>query len=136
MALSLDFVTPEKSIARGSLISVVGDFSEHVGKKFRAYVGPSGDDSDHLCLSGRPGAPHTIYPLNTYTIRFYLPDIEAGGPYNIFIQREDETAEALLAAVLTIVKSPYQSGVFAIRGLLPNYYKAGPRSMALLERIP
>jgi len=136
MALSLSFVLPEKTVARGSEVILYGYFEDHIGKPFRVYVGPSGDDSDAMCLSGKPGAPHTIYPINADRMRFYLPDIEAGGPYNIFVQREDETDEALLSATIEIVEAPYYSSVFSVRTILPPYYKTGPRSMDLLEKVP
>ena len=136
MALSVDLVVPTKTIARGTDVMVYGDFSEHIGKEFRVYVGPSGDDSDAMCLSGKPGAPYAIFPITAERMRFYLPEIEVGGPYNIFVRRKDETEEALLATAIEIVEAPYYSSVFSLRTVLPPYYKTGPRSMELLEQVP
>jgi len=133
--IALNSVDPVKTIPAGSLIRLVGDFSSDLGQPFAVHVGPIGDATDPKCLSGIPGLPHTIYPINDFWLDCYLPDIDPGGPYDVFLLREDSVNQGLLSAVLTIVKAPYYSSVFKLRRMLPPNYDTGPRSMDLLEEL-
>lgn len=132
--LSLAFNSPEVAVGGGKVL-VYGDFSRDAGKAFLVYVGPNGDATDYLCLSGIPGRAHDVFPISDERIGFYLPIIPPGGPYKVFVARKDGTRSGVLNSV-TVLPPPYHASVFAFRALLPPHYKTGPRGMEYLERIP
>ena len=120
----------------GQVLFIDGDFSSDVGKALRVYVGPAGSLSDTLCLSGVAGQGVRIYPIGPGRVRCFLPMLTPGGPYNVFVVREDSTRAGLVLSAITVLPRMYYSGVFDIRTVLPLNYATGARNIDVLEALP
>jgi len=120
----------------GQLLEIQGDFADEFGKEYQIHIGPVGDYTDPACYSGQIGYPRVVFPLNARKLRGYLPPMVAGGPYKIFVRRVDMTRTALILNAITVMPKMHYSGVFGLRGVLPQHYLTGPRNMELLEQLP
>jgi len=117
----------------GYLIKLTGSFVS--GEIYRVYIGPSGDSTDPLCLSGVAGQQSDIYPLNITSLWAYTPVMDAGGPYDIYVREVDSADNDTLAAAMTAVESDYKTKVEGYRSLLPPFYHMGPRNMGALHNV-
>ena len=136
MAITPTSITPTQLVESGVVgLTIVGDFSAHLGQLFRVYIGPSGDDTDELCLSGKSGRPHEVYPLNATKLKCFAPLLVAGGPYSVYLKRVDAVDNGVLVDVISVVKDPYYTKVFDYRSPFPPHYKVGPRAMNKLGAV-
>lgn len=128
-AVSLDTVKRDG----GYLIDITGVFT--LTTQYRVHIGAAGDSSDPACVSGIAGRGSVLLPFTATTLRCYTPVNDAGGPYDIYVADLDTPDSGVLAAAITFVEPDYASAVFALRSVLPPYYKTGPRSMAALAEL-
>ncbi len=138
MAISVTSIAPVLIDAYGGTKFIIqGDFAEHLGQLFTASLVPAGGGTSLDCLSGIPGRPTSIYPLNSTRMVCYAPQTTAGTTYDLIVTL---IANALvtdtLASVVTALTRQYNSSVFALRSILPPNYKTGPRRFEQLEQIP
>lgn len=135
MAITLTSVDPVKLDARGGAkLTILGDFSEHIGQEFYAELVPTVGDPIR-CLSGRPGSAVTLYPLNTEKMVCFAPQTVAGTAYDLRVKRTDDSAVDTIAAPFTVLPKQYSTSLFGYRSQFPPTYKTGPRNLGLLERI-
>lgn len=119
----------------GQQLIILGDFTEDIGKPMVVHVGPAGDITDPRCLSGVAGRGRVIYSLGVNKLQCFFPTLPPGGPYDIYIHREDMARAGTFVAAVTVLPKRYYSSVFDIRTALPPFYRTGPRSMDLLEAL-
>lgn len=79
MSISISSVSPSELDANGGAkLTIDGDFSEHVGQDFEVVCVPRGPGAAVLALTGRPGSPTTIQPLNSERMVCYAPRLASG----------------------------------------------------------
>jgi len=135
MAITLDAVSPIRLDANGGArLTIEGDFSEHLGQEFFVELVPTVGDPVRA-LTGRPGNPDRVSPLNSAKMVCYAPQATPGGGYDLRVRRTDDSVSETLAGVLTVLSKQHNTAVFGLRSILPPTYKTGPRNVGLLERI-
>lgn len=100
----------------------------------RVHVGPNGDSTDPMCLSGKPEQVNDIYPLSTSLIRCYTPLLDVGAA-DVYVEEVSTSDDDVLSAPLTVIEPVWRSSSFDIRKVLPPNYKLGPRTMEQLHRV-
>jgi len=119
----------------GQVLIIQGAFALDIGKAMYVHIGPAGDYTDPLCVSGIAGQGQLLYPMSARKLRCFFPMLTLGGPYNVFVRRVDMTRTGLMAAAITVLPQMYYSSVFDMRTVLPPFYRTGPRNMDLLEAL-
>lgn len=102
--------------------------------RYHVYVGPNGDNTDPLALSGVAGLPHDITPINEQRLRFYTPILELGNA-SVYVMEVGSVEDGVLTDVLEVIEPVYRSLTFELRRVLPTNYALGPRKMELLHRV-
>jgi hypothetical protein len=115
----------------GYLVSVYGTFD--LGNRYNVHIGPNGDATDPIALSGVSGSPHTIAPATDDRIDFYTPVLVAGLS-SVYVFELDTSDDNVLTDSITVVEPVYRQTVFDIRRVLPINYRLGPREMARLHQ--
>ena len=134
MTLVLNSVEPDTAFADGGYpLEIDGTFP--IGEDLRVHVGPSGDSSDPVAYSGKPGRGENIRPYKQDRVRFYTPALEPGGPYHVFVVVPGTGEDATLSSAVTATKPDFKTKVFGLRGVLPPTLKTGPRNMDGLEPV-
>lgn len=119
----------------GYLLTIEGVFT--IGVPVRVYIGPNGDTTDEICLSGIAGEKYDIFPIQNGTqLQCYTPILDVGGPYDIFVQNVGATEDDTLAAAITVYDREYRSSVYDIRRLFPPHWRTGPKNIEREEMIP
>lgn len=78
MSITLDSVSPDAVDAYGGKKLIIeGDFSEHVGQDFEVVCTPRLPGESVLALTGKPGSPRVIQPLNAGRMVCYTPRLIA-----------------------------------------------------------
>jgi len=116
----------------GYAVIVWGVFSRL--SRYRVHVGPNGDDTDPVCLSGVSGRPHDIEPINEEKMRVFMP-VLAMGTASVYVKELGTTEDGVLTDVLEVIEPVYRSTIFELRRVLPINYALGPRTMELLQRV-
>lgn len=134
MAVSITSVTPNTLDAKGGTkLTIEGNFADVLGREFFAdFKNVAGDQR---CLTGIPGRPTRILPLNDTTMVCYTPQLEPGLTYTFQIERTDASVLVVAATSFTVLPKQYDTLFFAYRASLPPTYRTGPRNPGLLERI-
>lgn len=80
MTLSLSSVSPDGvDAAGGAKLTIEGDFSEHVGQDFTVELVLATTQERIFALTGKPGSPRTIQPLNAERMVCYVPRLQSQG---------------------------------------------------------
>lgn len=131
--LVLSLVLPENVAENGgTLLEIVGNFDEHLGKEFRIFIGPNGDDTDTPALTGIPGRPSIFFPLNGEKIRCFTP-LLARGTNSIHVARVDAVASDTLVDVLEVFPKDFKTSTYDHRKAWAPIMETGPR---LIEEEP
>lgn len=124
MALTVTSVTPNNVEALpGTPLVLNGTFE--LGKVYEVYIGPVGDATDPVALSGRIGAMKTCITKLTTQLKCYLPRLDPG-TYKVFV--DDGTSTATLNSAITVRAANFRSSVFSLRAPLAPRLYVGPRN--------
>ena len=135
MSITLNAVSPIVLDGNGGAkLTIEGDFAEHLGQPFFVELVPAVGDV-LVGLTGRPGNPTEVSPLNSEKMVCYAPQATPGATYDLRVRRTDDSVSDTLAGVFTVLPKQYNTAVFSLRSILPPNYKTGPRNVGLLERI-
>ncbi len=110
-------------------LRIVGDFAAYRDLLFNVYVGPAGDTTDWLCLSGTPGRQHAVYASSDTEMQVYLPVISVGGPYIVYVRSTGGEVAGTLINAVTISSPQFGTQVYNLRHLLPKKWAVGARTI-------
>ena len=111
----------------GYEINITGVYE--LGHTYRIYIGPTGTTADLQAHSGVAGQSTIIIPDTLTNLRAYTPRIAPGVAHDVLVEDVATLGTDILAGVLTGRGKDHGSTVFAMRKLLPPFYKTGPRSI-------
>ena len=118
----------------GQLIRIIGVFE--VGQPYEVHIGPNGDATDPIAVSGIPDSSTTIFPILAGTeLQVFSPLLPPGGPYDVFVKRTDLAEDEILLTQITVTARDFQTAVFGLRSVLPPHYATGPRNMEGLKPV-
>ena len=108
----------------GAGITLVGTFP--VGTPFKVYIGLTGTSADPEAYSGVPGQGYTIYSKRSDRVTVYTPNLPPG-TYRVHIESAEDGATLIIGVIVR--PKLFRSSVFALRNVLPNFWKVGPRQL-------
>lgn len=111
----------------GRLLTLTGVFE--LGATYRVHVGPLGTTADPACHSGVAGQGDDCHPVSATILRAYTPLLEPGTTPNILVVDQVTAEQHVLAAALTVVDRQFSNLVWALRQMLPSYYRVGARAI-------
>lgn len=111
----------------GRLLTLTGAFE--MGHTYRVHVGPLGTTADPTCHSGVAGQGADCHPVAPAVMRAFTPLLPPGTVLDVLVVDQVTAEQHGLAAVLTVVRRGFWSSVWALRQVLPFYYRMGARSI-------
>lgn len=107
----------------GALLSITdASIADNTDRRVFIDVGTE----ERACYSGVAGQGNRVIAKDG-SIQVVTPPMPIGGPYDVVIRDAGGTLVTTLPAVLDVVARNWQSKAYALRGLLPPWYKTGPR---------
>ena len=99
---------------------------------YRMYIGPNGNATDPEAFNGDVGNAAAGIEFTTVvgaqtTASFYLPALDPGGPYSIFLVPVGGGDTILAENIITVLPAALNAKTLSFRKLLPRYYAVGTR---------
>lgn len=133
MAFSLTSIDPAVFPEDGGHeIQISGAFED--GHRYNVYIGELGSPLDLACYSGKPSQGNVIYPWTSGILRVYSPVLTPDRIVSVTVVDWDALEGHILSNVGTTVFRSYKSLTYALRKVLPIFYKTGARSVELANR--
>lgn len=128
--VQLDRISPLQVGEDGGYpLDLFGDFP--IGVPLIVRIGLTVTDQDSPAYSGKVGNGSTAYAISKTRLRVYTPRLKAGHTYSVSITSPSKTSA--LSQILEAMRVEQRTGVFGLRGVLPSFWKTGPRSMSDLN---
>lgn len=126
MAITITSLSPTVVPAPGGYkVEVVGAFV--LGERLNAHIGLTGTIADLKAWSGIAGQGTILLPISATKLVFYTPRLPVSGAFQLFLKSLDSVDTALKDAAIETRAPQFYTSVFAVRGVLPPFYKTGPR---------